>query len=289
MARSSSGVESVATKVVPDSTGSPQLLERTFSVLGLFASGRSEWTTTELSQQCGLPVPTVHRIVVSLSSHGFLVRDPSSKRFRLGPAAIALGRAALSAADLPTIASRLLPRLTAATEETSLLTVPTVAHDGSVCLVRVESPHQLRLSVEPGHRLPLHAGASQKAILAFLPEEDRQRVVSGPLEKFCRLTLDSPDALEKEIEAIRSRGWAYSMEETNPGVWGVAIALLNNAGHAIAAVGVAGPAVRLSQEIVRMSVEETQSVAQELAESLGLTSSSQGKVVVPARLAPQSR
>jgi IclR family acetate operon transcriptional repressor len=289
MAQSSSGVESVLTKVVPDGTGSPQLLERTFSVLGLFASGRSEWTTTELSQQCGLPVPTVHRIVISLSSHGFLVRDPSSKRFRLGPAAIALGRAALSAADLPTIASRLLPRLTAATEETSLLTVPTVAHDGSVCLVRVESPHPLRLSVEPGHRLPLHAGASQKAILAFLPEEDRQRVVSGPLEKFCRLTLDSPDALEKEIEAIRSRGWAYSMEETNPGVWGVAIALLNNAGHAIAAVGVAGPAVRLSQEIVRMSVEETQSVAQELAESLGLTSSSQGKVVVPARLAPQSR
>jgi IclR family acetate operon transcriptional repressor len=285
MARSSSGVESAATRVAPDSTSSPQLLERTFSVLGLFASGRSEWTTTEISQQCGLPVPTVHRIVVSLTSHGFLVRDPSNKRFRLGPAAIALGRAALSAADLPTIASRLLPRLTAATEETSLLTVPTVAHDGSVCLVRVESPHPLRLSVEPGHRLPLHAGASQKAILAYLPEEDRQRVLSGPLEKFCRLTLDSPEALEKEIEAIRSRGWAFSLEETNPGVWGVAIALLNHAGHAVAAVGVAGPDVRLSQEIIRMSVEETQSVAEELATSLGLRSSSQGEVVVPARLA----
>lgn len=288
MAQSSSDAASMDTKVTVDSTGSPQLLERTFTVLRLFASDQSEWTTTEISQECGLPVPTVHRIVVSLSAHEFLVRDPASKRFRLGPAAIALGRAALSANDLPTVASALLPRLSAQTEETSLLTVPTVGNDGSVCLVRFESPHPLRLSVEPGRHLPLHAGASQKAILAYLPEEDRQRVIEGPLEKFCRRTLDSAEALEEEIATIRSRGWAYSLEETNPGVWGVAIALLNSADYAVAAVGVAGPQVRLSREAVRRSLEATQAVAEELAGSLGMTSSSHGKLIVPAGLVPRS-
>lgn len=83
---------------------SPQLLQRTFAMLSLFAADRPEWTTTELSSVSGLPVPTTHRIVVALQKHGFLVRDPATKRFRLGPAAIALGRAALSSADLQTAA-----------------------------------------------------------------------------------------------------------------------------------------------------------------------------------------
>jgi IclR family acetate operon transcriptional repressor len=239
---------------VQEVSTSPQLLERTFSVLGLFAGDKTQWTTTEIGQRCGLPVPTAHRIVVALSAHGFLVRDQSSKRFRLGPAAIALGRAALSANDLPTAAAALLPRLTAETEETSLLTVPTAGNESSVCLLRFESPHPLRLSVEPGRHLPLHAGASQKAILAFLPEADRERVAHGPLERFCSATLDTPQAVLEEVKTIRSRGWAYSLEETNPGVWGVAIALLDSTGIAVAAVGVAGPQVRLTREVVKTSL-----------------------------------
>lgn len=263
---------------------SPQLLERTFAVLALFAGDKTEWTTTEIGQACGLPVPSAHRIVIALSAHGFLVRDQSSKRFRLGPAAIALGRAALSASDLPTVASSLLPRLTADTEETSLLTVPTAGHRGAVCLLRYESPHPLRLAVEPGRQLPLHAGASQKAILAYLPEEDQERVASDRLERFCQSTLDTREAVLNEIKSIRTRGWAYSLEETNVGVWGVAIALLNNTGTAVAAVGVAGPQVRLTRETVKSSLEATQAVATEMAASLGLTSSCKS-IKVPARLA----
>jgi IclR family acetate operon transcriptional repressor len=277
---------SVAVGSVSPSEGStsPQLLERTFSVLALFAGEKTQWTTTEIGQQVGLPVPTAHRIVVALSTHGYLVRDPSSKRFRLGPAAIALGRAATTANDLPTVASAFLPKLMLATEETSLLTVPTVGNDSSVCLLRFESPHPLRLSVEPGRNLPLHAGASQKAILAYLPEVDRQRIAHGPLEQFCSSTLVTPDALLSEIESIRTRGWAYSIEETNPGVWGVAIALLNSSGFAVAAVGVAGPQVRLSRDVVKSSVEATRQVVEEMATALGLTSSCTS-TAVPARLA----
>jgi DNA-binding IclR family transcriptional regulator len=270
-----------------DGRGSPQLLERTFAVLGLFAADKTEWTTTEIGAACGLPVPTAHRIVVALAAHGFLVRDADSKRFRLGPAAIALGRAALSANDLPTVAASLLPRLTAETKETSVLTVPIDDRDGAVCLLRFESPHPLRLSVEPGRRLPLHAGASQKAILAYLPEADRERVAHGTLEHFCRSTLSTSAEVLDEIAVIRKRGWAYSLEETNPGVWGIAIALLDGAGHAVAAVGVAGPQVRLTRDTVRSSLEATQRIALEMASLLGLTSSCRS-LTVPSRLSMRS-
>jgi DNA-binding IclR family transcriptional regulator len=278
------GGASAARTKTNDGGASPQLLERTFAVLALFAGDKTEWTTTEIGAECGLPVPTAHRIVVALATHGFLVRDPSSKRFRLGPSAISLGRAALSANDLPTVAAQLLPRLTVETQETSLLTVPIADHEGAVCLLRFESPHPLRLSVEPGRRLPLHAGASQKAILAYLPEADRERVAHGKLEQFCRNTLGTPQTVMDEIAVIRKRGWAYSLEETNAGVWGVAIALLDGAGYAVAAVGVAGPQVRLTRTTVKNSLEATQDVAVEMATSLGLTSSCTS-LAVPARLA----
>jgi IclR family transcriptional regulator, acetate operon repressor len=269
-------------------SASPQLLERTFAMLSLFAADHPEWTTTELSSKSGLPVPTTHRIVVALQRHGFLARDPATKRFRLGPAAIALGRAALSSADLPTIAGRLLPRLTRTTEETSLLTVLSDVEDMSVCLLRVESPHPLRLSVEPGRALPLHAGASQKSLLAYLPEAARERIVAGPLEKFCTNTLDTAEALLAEIELIRSRGWSCSFEETNAGVWGVAVALLDASGHSVAAVGIAGPQVRATRPAVEKGVQATAEVAAEMAAALGLTPSVEGTVTVKARDIPRA-
>lgn len=268
--------------------GSPQLLERTFAMLSLFAVDRPEWTTTQLSSVSGLPVPTTHRIVLALQRHGFLVRDPATKRFRLGPAAIALGRAALSSADLPTIAGKLLPRLTQATEETSLLTVPADAGDKSVCLLRVESPHPLRLSVQPGRALPLHAGASQKSLLAYLPEATRERIASGPLEKFCANTLATREALLADIERIRSRGWSYSLEETDVGVWGIAVALLDASGHSVAAVGIAGPQVRATRTSLEHGVRATAEVAAEMAAALGLRSSVEGEIVMRARDIPRA-
>lgn len=264
-------------------SGSPQLLERTFAVLALFVPERPEWTTTEISSVCELPVPTVHRIVVALQRHGFLVRDPITKRFRLGPAATALGRSATSSNDLPTFAGNLLPRLTAETEETSLLTVLSDDGNSSVCRLRVESPHPLRLSVQPGRHLPLHAGASQKALLAYLPEKRRLQIARGPLEKFGTLTLDNEAELLAEIEKIRKSGWAYSFEETNEGVWGVAMTLLDNEGDAVAAVGIAAPQVRLSRSRVEQSLRAVQGVVVELATALGLHSSCASDIVLPPR------
>ena len=268
-------------------SGTPQLLERTFALLSLFAPDRPEWTTTELSSVSGLPVPTAHRIVVALQRHDFLARDPHTKRFRLGPAAIALGRAALSSADLPTVAGKLLPALTAKTEETSLLTVLDDSGTTSVCLLRVESPHPLRLSVQPGRHLALHAGASQKVLLAYLPESERERIAQMPLEKFCRRTIDTTEELLAEIERIRQQGWACSFEETNAGVWGIAVALIDSAGHSVAAVGVAGPQVRASQAGVEQCVRATAEAAGEIATRLGLESSCERDVAVSARDIPK--
>src|SRR5207248_2055795 len=83
-------------------------------------------------------------------------------------------------------------------------------------------------------RLPLHAGASQKALLAFLAEEEVGRVATGSLERLCRATITDPEELRENLAEIRKRGWAISFEETNVGVWGVAVPLLEEYGGPVA-------------------------------------------------------
>jgi IclR family transcriptional regulator, KDG regulon repressor len=214
-------------------------------VLTLFNPDRPEWTTTEIGRACGLAVPTVHRILGALRRHDFVVRDQVTKRFRLGPAILELGRSATGSTDLRSASLPLLSALAASTGETALLTGLNEARDGSVCLERVESSQPLRLSVERGRVMPLHAGAGQKVLLAFMPQEEVERILSRPLAKLCDATIDDPDQLREELRTIREQGWASSFEETNIGVWGLSMALLDHQGHAVAAIGVAGPQDRL--------------------------------------------
>jgi DNA-binding IclR family transcriptional regulator len=250
-----------------------QVLERTFGILEVFTEARPEWSTTDIARRLDLPVPTVHRILAALRRLGYVSQHEETKRFRLGLGALSLGERARAVADLRPVAIGPLRRLSQATGETALLTVLTPERDRGVCLERVETPQPLRLSVQPGRQLPLHAGASQKALLAFMPDEDIGRVIAEPLERFCRSTITSPAALRRELASIRSRGWASSYEETNVGVWGVAVPVLS-ASDVVCAVGIAGPSARLSAQRVRHDVGLVHEAAVIVGRALGLTSPS---------------
>lgn len=245
-----------------------QVLERTLAILALFTRARPEWTTTEASRESGLPIPTVHRIMATLSQHGFLVRDPFTKRFRLGWAAVDLGERARAAVDLRRLAMPALGRLASATGETALLSAMNDRRDCAVCLERVESSMALRLSIEPGREVPLHAGASQKVILAFLPDDEREAVLARPLEKLCRATITDAAFLRDHLAGIRSRGWAISFEENNLGVWGVALPILDPQGRSVASIGLAGPTARFHRHELANSVRELRLAALEVSSAL---------------------
>lgn len=246
-----------------------RVLERTFSILDLFTRQHPEWSTTEIARACGLPIPTAHRILSALRRRGFVTQNARSKRFRLGIGALDLGERARSLVDVRAAALPILRRLCHDSGETALLTVLSEGHDRSVCLERVESLHPLRLSVEPGRQMPLHAGASQKALLAYLPQDEIDRVVSVPLERLCRATITDPKELRADLTRIRRRGWASSFEETNIGVWGLAVTLLDGHGSVIGAVGLAGPSARMSRTRTREDLARLRAGTDDLAKVLG--------------------
>jgi IclR family transcriptional regulator, KDG regulon repressor len=247
-----------------------QVLERTFAILDVFDEEYPEWSTTDIARSLGLPIPTVHRILTALKRQGYVSQHDESKRFRLGVAALRLGDRARTVVDLRSVAMPELRKLSKHTGETALLTVLTPGRDHGVCLERVETAHPLRLSVTPGRQLPLHAGASQKVLLAYLDDDEVDRVIAGGLAHLCHATITDPRLLRDELATIRRRGWASSYEETNVGVWGVAVPVLNAHAEIVCAVGIAGPSARLSSQHAREDVRRVHAAATAIGGALGL-------------------
>lgn len=246
-----------------------QVLDRTLAILGLFDAERPEWSTTQAARALGLPVPTVHRILSALARHEYVSQAEESRRFRLGRSALLLGLRAGSALDLRSAAMPLLRRLAHDTGETSLLTGLNSQRDASVCLERVESTQPLRLSVTPGHQLPLHAGASQKALAAFMDADSIERLLSSPLKPLCHNTIIDPGLLHAELKKVRSAGLAFSTGETNLDVSGIALPILNEQGGVICAVGIAGPTARFNKQKIDDLALQTHAAAVELAHVVG--------------------
>ncbi len=270
----------------------PRVLDRTFAILRLFTPDAADWTVTEAAQALDLPVPTVHRLLAALQRHGYVARDEVSKRYRLGVAAFELGRRATSSTDLRATSLKVLESIASASGETVLLTAISPDRRTSVCLERVESRKPLRLSVVPGMRVPLHAGASQKALLAYMSDTDLHSFMDGGLIPLCDSTITDPLALGQELEAIRRRGWATSYQETNLGLWGIAITLLDAGASPVAAVGLAGPRARLPKNRIPEVLQLLDEGARAIASSRALATSTQmtrDSSPTPARAGSNSR
>ena len=252
-----------------------QVLDRTFAILELFTPLAPEWTTTEVARACALPIPTAHRLLNALQRGGYVARNDATKRFRLGVAALRLGQRARDSTDLRALALPILRQLSYETGETTLLTAPNDTRDRSLCVERVESAQSLRLAVQPGRLLPLHAGASQKIILAYMDHAEQELILSLPLAPLGRATITDSEVLRAELTHIRSCGYAVSAEETNEGVWGIAVPILDGRQFIVAGVGIAGPLSRRSQGRETRDLAALRSAAGHLATSLGLTQSRQ--------------
>lgn len=105
----------------------------------------------------------------------------------------------------------------------------------------------LFLAPERGRILPLHAGASAQAILAFLPAEDQRAILESALEQFTPATITDPGRLRRRLVAIRKQGYAESKGEVYPGAMGIAAPIFAREGRVVASIAVSGPAGRIAK------------------------------------------
>jgi DNA-binding IclR family transcriptional regulator len=223
-------------------------LERGADVLLLFASSEApKLGVTQIANELGLSKAVVHRILSALRNKGIVEFDPVSHRYSLGPIIMSLGLTYLKKLDVRKIAVPELVSLSKLTNETATLSVRTGA--SRVYVDQVTPDREVLMSVQIGVPYPLHAGASSKAFLASLPDEEIDRYLSEPLRKVTPATVTDRRKLRRELEQIANRGWAHSFGERQAGASSVAAPVLDYRDYPIAVVSVCGPSDRMESEI----------------------------------------
>jgi IclR family transcriptional regulator, pca regulon regulatory protein len=227
-----------------NATGFSQSLERGLAILSAFTPDRPALGISELARKLGLTRSTTHRYVATLATLGYLQQDDSTRKYRLGPRVLDLGFSVLGSLELREIAGPHLRRLTDTTGHTSNLAI---RDDTDVILIdRVRGLpgryHHLEYSLHVGSRLPSYCSATGKALLAFLPRADLDRLLDRiDLVQRGPRTVTDKRALLAELEQVRSTGVAVNDEELDSALRSIAAPVRSRSGEVVAAVNVSIP------------------------------------------------
>lgn len=218
-------------------------------ILLLYDTETPEMTAVEISQRLGYSLSKSYRLIRTMVQFQMLRENPGTARYSLGMALLRLGLLAKQNFQLPVVARPIMEELSRLTKETVLLT----AFDGTraICLERVESKEPIRYTVYyPGGSLPLHAGASSKILMAYLPEQEWDRILAPGLKKYTSHTITDPEKLKAHLREIRQQGYTFSDQEVDRDVRAVAAPVLKASGELLAGLSVAGPGFRITQKRV---------------------------------------
>jgi IclR family transcriptional regulator, pca regulon regulatory protein len=224
--------------------GSSQSLERGLAILSAFTPDHPTLGISELAQRLNLTRSTTHRYVATLARLGYLYQDSSTRKYRLGARVLDLGFSMIGSLELREIAAPHLRRLTDTTGHTSNLAI---RDDTDVILVdrvrgRLGRYHHLESSLHVGSRLPSYCSATGKALLAFLPRQDLDKLLDRvELAQRASRTITSRDALLAELAKVRCSGVAVNDEELDNGLRSIAVPVRSRYGEVVAAINVAIP------------------------------------------------
>lgn len=223
-------------------------LERAIQILSCFDDDHPERGVSEIAEAVGLHKATVHRIMLTLVNGGFLERAPHGERYRLGLRLAEMGLAVVRRLDFRREAMPYMQALHERFGETCDLSI--FARGEVLYLEVVQSRHGLQIAARPGQRLPAHCTASGKVFLAFLPADELTQVLSGPLRRYTENTITSPARILRQLEEIRTSGYACDDGEYEAGVRAVAAPIRNDTGEVVAAISMAGPTARMDGGLV---------------------------------------
>jgi DNA-binding IclR family transcriptional regulator len=218
---------------------------RAFGVLELVARADGPLSLDELTQLCGLPKPSVYRILGLLQRGGLVQREPAAKRYCIGARMSRLALEVMMRSPQRARRHAILQQLVAEIGETCNLTML----DGNEVLYldRVETSSPVRVHLAAGSRVPLHCTASGKLFLSQLSDSQAATLLGpGPYRRFTENTITDPEELQKALRRIRSEGMGTDVGEFLEGSVAVSVPVTDAQGRVCATVAVHGPAPRVT-------------------------------------------
>lgn len=243
-------------------SGGVQSLGRAFALLEMLADAGGPVGLSQLAQESGLPLPTIHRLLRTLVDLGYL-RQESSRRYVLGPGLIRLGDA--SSRMLHVWARPHLARLVDELGESANLAL--LDHDEIVYVAQVQLRHSMRMFTEVGRRVQPHCTAVGKAIMAQMPTETVQAILRrNGMEQHTQNTITDPAVFAEQLAWSAERGYALDDGEQEVGVRCVAVEVPDAPSRM--GLSISGPAGRMSEELIQRAVPLLLRTGKELAAEL---------------------
>jgi len=249
--------------------GGIQALDRAFLILDVMADAGGEAKLTEIAATAGLNVSTCHHLISTLHNWGYVARGINSRSYVLGSRILHLSAACLKQVDLPRRAQGFVDRLNDQTREAVQLAI--MQDTNLVHVLRREARHAVRVEAGfGGNSGAAHATATGKAILAWLPPTELDRIVADKgLAAFTPNTITDIEKLKEELRLTRRNGFSIDREEFQIGVICLGAAIRDHAGAVVGSISVSAPVFRATPDYIDQIKVHVIAAADELSAELG--------------------
>jgi IclR family KDG regulon transcriptional repressor len=241
---------------------------KALTILNLFTVKKQEWGVTEIARELDMQKSTVYRLLATMQEFGFVRKNEDGSAYRLGLNLFELGSIVSNSFDFHDIAVAYMHKLSEQCGESVHLGI--LSDNEVMSIEGVESQSPLKSTIIVGKRAPLYCTSIGKALLAFLPEDERGKIIDGiRFEKFTEQTIVDRQALEEELERTWKRGYAIDNEEHDLGISCVAAPVFDSRGTIVASLSISGPTVRLTPEQLPKLSELAKATAGDISKDLG--------------------
>jgi len=241
-------------------------IDKALGLLEFLSANEQETGITEISKKLHMGLSTVHRILTTLKSRGYVIQNQQTTKYRLGIKLFELGCEVQSTKNLIKTIRPYLRKLSKMSNETANLAI--LEDKEVIYLDSFESSEMLRTEIVQGARTPAHCTALGKALLASLSKSDLNNLYSSePIIPFTSKSICLLDKLKKELKNVKEQGYALDREEHKTGINCVGVPIFNGNGEAVAAISITGPASRFTGDKMEDAKNKLMIVSEEISKS----------------------
>lgn len=245
-----------------------QSVARALTIIDVMAEAGGELALNEIAGRLGLAKTTVHGLISTLKTFGYVEQSAFSGKYKLGVRLFEVGNIVSNGWEVRVVAVPYIQKLVEEMGETVHLVI--LDRYEVLYIDKRESSGSLHIASQVGMRLPAHCTGVGKVLMAYLsPQERHQIIKTRGLPRFTRNTLTDPVALEAELEKIKKQGYAVDNEEIMDSLRCVAAPIRDQSGKVISALSISGPVSRMQGERFEKALRLCVATAAEISANLG--------------------
>lgn len=241
-----------------------QSIDRFMSVIEVLVSDsvENQLTITDLSKSCGIPISSMHRILKAMGKHGLIQQDEQTKTYSLGNIWLEYGLKMYDTMDYISKIRPELERLMQNVQESVYLSKQIETE--SLVIERIDNPNNpIRIYDLLGTKTPLHIGAASHAILAHMHPAEAMEMIDALVPE------QEKSALLKQLETVRTSGYAISHAANTEGISSVATPIRNHFGQIEGALSIGFVNFNLTDDRLDFLVENVLETGKRISSLLG--------------------